>query len=73
VLAVVLAACGDEETEAPVAAPPDTGAVAPGPTVPLSAWVDKMVADEEQPDTVDDKIGVVIDTDDQTAFDKFLR
>jgi hypothetical protein len=61
----------------PGAMPPDGGAGEAGPTIPLSTWVHAMVKEGGEDgtgmaDTVDDKIGVVIDTDDPAAFDEFV-
>jgi len=61
-LALCLAACGGTTSE-PEPQPPQA--------VPLIDWVTDMVSKADQdPDTVEDKI--VLDTDDEVAFDRFL-
>jgi hypothetical protein len=74
ILVTWLAACGGGD-EAPVTpGTPDAG----GPTtnmIPLTEWVTSMTDttnEEALPDSVDDKVGVVTDTDDPAAFDAFL-
>jgi hypothetical protein len=52
----------------------DSGPAQPEP-IALVTWVGELAgqtADDTQPDTVDDKVGVVTDTDDPAAFDSFL-
>ena len=56
---------------------PDGGAGDTGPSIPLSDWVHAMVTEGQDDgngpaDTVDDKIGIVKDTDDPAAFDEFV-
>ncbi len=54
----------------------DAGPTEPEPmSIPLVTWVSEladMTTDDSEPDTVDDKVGVVTDTDDPAAFDNFL-
>jgi hypothetical protein len=87
-LASSLVGCGGREDEpapmlpdsgAPTMPPgsmPDGGGDA-GPSIPLSTWLRAMVDEggddgNGMPDTVEDKIGVVKDTDDPSAFDEFV-
>ncbi|MET0343568.1 MAG: hypothetical protein ABW252_21330 [Polyangiales bacterium] len=79
VLLLALVACDDASADTnapPPGGPPpvaDAPSAATASSIPLTAWVDKMVGNEVDFDTVDDKIGVVIDTDDDAAFDKFFK
>jgi hypothetical protein len=43
--------------------------------IELRDWVDSMVGSGEsaEPDTVEDKLGIVIDTNDPTAFDELFQ
>jgi hypothetical protein len=38
----------------------------------LTDWVDAMVANDAEPDTVNDKPAIVINVDDPAAFDKYF-
>ncbi len=86
-LAPALVGCGDEETPPAPSLPdsgtppttpvPDAGAPDSGPSIPLQNWVRAMVTEggddgNGMADTVDDKIGIVKDTDDPAAFDELL-
>lgn len=72
-LALVLAgACGDDGGGAITPTPMPDAAPAP---IQLTEWVTSMTdvtRDDALPDSVDDKVGVVVDTDDPAAFDSFL-
>jgi hypothetical protein len=68
--ALLMAACvggGGDGTDGPDPEPNPDG-------IPLEEWVDAMVTAGENslPDTVEDKLGIVIDTDDPHAFDFLL-
>lgn len=69
--ALALAACGESSEVTP--GTPDAGTPANG--IQLVDWVTSMTdrtTDEAEPDTVDDKPAIVIDTDDPGAFDGFV-
>lgn len=78
--ALALAACSSDGQDPAQNGTPDAGMTggadaAPTGTIALTSWVDQMTSmegDEAIPDTVDDKIGIVIDTDDPAAFDSFF-
>jgi hypothetical protein len=66
--ALFIAACAGED-------PPELSMAEADPTpIDLRDWVESMVSSGEgaNPDTVNDKPGIVIDTDDPTAFDEFF-
>ena len=67
---LLLGACGDSQ---PQTSEPDAGPV--GGTIALVDWVTSMTdqtGDEAAPDTVDDKVGILILTEDPAAFDSYL-
>jgi hypothetical protein len=74
--AVFIAACGDDP--APIEPTPDANVTtpdAPPTAVQLRDWVGTMTsssADDAVADTVEDKVGIVVDTDDPAAFDDLL-
>lgn len=82
-LGLALTACSDDSAGKRASSPAeeqpgvsaDAGATPGDKAVPLLAWVDDIIekrsSDEALPDTVDDKN--VEDTDDATAFDKYLQ
>lgn len=67
--ALFLSACIGEE-------PPELDEEEAATTaIELRDWVDSMVSSGEsaEPDTVEDKLGIVIDTNDPTAFDELFQ
>ena len=79
--ALFAAACRSEMQDPVQGGTPDAGMVgdpdaAPTGSIALGSWVEAMTAtegDDAIPDTVDDKVGIVIDTDDPAAFDSFFQ
>jgi hypothetical protein len=55
----------DDDPTVPDPEPPSDGVL-------LTDWVDAMVANEEEPDTVNDKPSIVIDVEDREAFAKYF-
>lgn len=84
-LCSMLAAC--ENNHPGPGAQPGTGGAGAGSSgsggaggdgrIPLVDWVDDLAenhnGDTDQPDTVEDKLAIVIDTDDPAAFDPLLQ
>jgi hypothetical protein len=52
---------------------PDPEPEPPAEGVLLTDWVDSMIANEDTPDTVNDKPAIVIDVPDQEPFAKYFQ
>jgi hypothetical protein len=56
----------DDQDPGPDPEPPSEGVL-------LTDWVDSMVANDDTPDTVNDKPAIVIDVPDQEPFAKYFQ